>query len=77
MAIVNSDFLAGVLTNFRLAFDNARFDAAENMTPWMDLAQEVQSTTDTENHSWLGTVPQMVDTTQRDLEVSKIGRAHV
>lgn len=72
MAIVNSDFLSGVLTNFRLAFDNSLFDAAQNAAPWMDLAREVPSTTDTENHSWLGTVPKMVDTTQRDLEVSNL-----
>jgi phage major head subunit gpT-like protein len=72
MAIVNSDFLTGVMTNFRLAFDNALFDAARNAAPWMELAREVPSTTDTENHSWLGTVPKMVDTTQRDLEVSNL-----
>lgn len=72
MAIVNSDFLAGVLTNFRVAFDNAVFDAAANAAPWTDLAMEVPSTTDTENHSWLGTVPKMVDTTKRDLEVSNL-----
>jgi len=72
MAIVNSDFLAGVLTNFRLGFDNALFDAAQNAAPWMELAREVPSTTDTENHSWLGTVPKMVDTTGRDLETSNL-----
>ena len=72
MAIVNSDFLTQVLTNFRVAFDNALFDAATNAAPWMELAREVPSNTDTETHTWLGTVPKMVDTTQRDTEVSNL-----
>jgi phage major head subunit gpT-like protein len=72
MALVSSDFLTGVLTNFRLDFNNALFDAAQNAAPWMELAREIQSTTKTENHSWLGTVPKMVDTGQRDLEVSNL-----
>lgn len=68
MAVVTADFLAGVMTNFRAEFQRA-FDAANNAAPWHDLATEVQSNTDTETIQWLGTVPQMVDTTKKDLEM--------
>jgi len=68
MAVVTADFLAGVMTNFRAEFQRA-FDAANNAAAWRDLATEVQSNTDTETIQWLGTPPQMVDTTKKDLEM--------
>lgn len=68
MAVVTADFLAGVMTNFRATFQ-AAFDAANNLAPWRDLAMKVDSNTNTETHAWLGTPPQMVDTTKRDLEM--------
>lgn len=68
MAVVTSDFLAGVLTNFRVGFSQA-FDAAANLQPWREIAMEVQSTGDIESHNWLGTVPQMVDVTRGELQV--------
>lgn len=68
MAVVTSDFLAGVLTNFRVGFSQA-FDAANNLQPWREIAMEVPSTSDIESHNWLGTVPQMVDVTKGELQV--------
>lgn len=67
MAVVSSDFLAGVLTSFQARFQSV-FDSAQNLTPWRDvLAMQVDSNTDTETHAWLGTPPAMQDVTQRDL----------
>ncbi len=71
MAIVNSDFLAGVLTNFRSTFNEA-FHAFANQLPWKDMAMEVKSNTDTETHNWLGTVPVMQDVTGKELELENL-----
>lgn len=68
MAVVTSDFLAGVLTNFRATFQDS-FDAARNLAAWPKIAMEVQSNGLVENHSWLGTVPQMVDVTRGDSQM--------
>jgi phage major head subunit gpT-like protein len=67
-AVVTSDFLAGVLTNFRKTFADA-FDAARNMASWRDLALEIESKTLTETHNWLGTPPTMVDVTKGDSQM--------
>ncbi len=68
MAVVTSDYLAGVLTNFRATFQSV-FDAASNIASWRQVALEIQSQSLTENHSWLGTVPQMVDVTRGDIQL--------
>lgn len=72
MAVVTSDILAGALTNFRVIFDNA-FDAARNLSPWRQLAYQIESTRLTESHNWLGTVPVMVDVTHGDIQVEGLG----
>lgn len=58
MAIVSSDFLAGVLTNFRALWQDA-FLAAQQETYRGRIAMEIPSATLTETHNWLGTVPVM------------------
>lgn len=68
---VTPGLVAGALTNFRSIFQNA-FDAARNLQPWRDIALTVPSTTNTETHSWLGTVPTMKDTTKGDLEIENL-----
>ena len=68
MAVVTSDFLAGVLTNFRATFQSS-FDAARNLASWRDVALEFDSQSLVENHSWLGTVPVAVDVTHGDLQL--------
>lgn len=58
MAVVTSDFLAGMFTNFRVIWENA-FLAAALATNYEKYATVVPSDTDTETYSWLGTVPKM------------------
>lgn len=71
MAIVSSDFLAGVLTNFQATF-NRRFPAAMAAALWPQLAMRVTSDTDTESHEWFGTVPPMRDRSKGRLEVGDL-----
>ncbi len=72
MAIVNSDFLAGVRTGFRSLFQIA-FEAASMQAPWRDMALTVPSTGSSESYDWLGTVPVMVDVTHGDIQVEGLG----
>lgn len=71
MAIVNSDFLAGVLTNFQATF-NRRFPAATAAALWPQLAMRMTSDTEQESHEWFGTVPPMRERTQSRAEVGDI-----
>jgi phage major head subunit gpT-like protein len=68
---VTPALVAGALTNFRRGFD-AAFAAALNLQPWREIATEVQSTSDTETHLGLGTVPTMVDVTHDVLQVESL-----
>lgn len=68
MAIVSSDFLAAVLTNFRGTF-NDQFPAAVAAQVWPRLVMEVASNTKTETHQWLGSVPKMQETTKNPLVI--------
>lgn len=72
MAIVNSDFLAGVRTGFRSLFQSS-FEAASFQAPWRELALPVTSTGESESYDWLGTVPVMVDVTHGDIQVEGLG----
>jgi len=58
VAIVSSDFLAGVLISFRALYANA-FLAAQMPTIYGRIAMEIPSTTLTNTYNWLGTVPVM------------------
>jgi phage major head subunit gpT-like protein len=58
MGIVNSDFLAALLTSFRALYADA-FLAAQAPTVYPRIAMEIPSTTLTESYNWLGTVPVM------------------
>lgn len=69
MAVVTSDFLAGVLTNFRALFATG-FEAAANLQDWTKIVMKVNSQTKTESYTWFGTVPIMEDVTHQDLKVS-------
>lgn len=68
MAVVTSDLLAGVLTNFQTLFGNS-FDAADQQQPWKDISMTVNSNNQIESYNWLGTVPVMEDVTHQDLRV--------
>lgn len=58
MAVVTSDFLAGLMTNFRAIFKTT-FDAADVEAFWKKLATQFPSNSDKETYAWLGTVPAM------------------
>jgi phage major head subunit gpT-like protein len=62
MAVVTSDFLAGVLTNFRALYEKD-FQAAQAFQAWRQVAMEIPSKTLTETYEWFGTPPQMEDVT--------------
>lgn len=58
MAVVSTDFLAGLLTNFHAIFES-EFAAAEGAADWKKIATEFPSSTEKESYNWLGTVPIM------------------
>lgn len=66
MAVVNSDFLAALLTNFRALF-NKDFDAAQAFQGWKMIAMTINSKVLTEDYDWLGTPPQMQEVTHDEL----------
>lgn len=68
MAIVTSDFLNNVLTNYRVLFGDS-FAAAQNLQPWREIAMATNSTKDIESYNWLGTPPVMVDVTKGELQI--------
>ena len=58
MALVTSDFLDGLLTNYRAIFLNA-FTQADKEALWKTLCLQVQSAGDKESYNWLEAVPGM------------------
>lgn len=58
MAVVTSDFLTAVFTNFRAMWQDA-FLAAQQEVTYPQLCMEIPSITLTETINWLGTVPIM------------------
>ncbi len=68
MAIVSSDFLAGVLTNFRALFEDS-FNGALAVQGWTDLAIELTHNGETLTFEWFGTVPVMQDVTHDTVEL--------
>ena len=62
MAIVTSDYLAGVRTQFRALYER-EFAAALGLQGWKQLVLEVPSDTEQNTYEWFGTVPTMQDVT--------------
>lgn len=60
MAVVSSDYLAGILTNFRALFQDS-FEAARTMQGWGDMAIPMPSDSESNTYEWFGTVPKMED----------------
>jgi phage major head subunit gpT-like protein len=58
VALVNSDFVAGLLTSFRAIFTNA-FTEADKKAAWRTLCLLTESTDDKESYNWLEAVPAM------------------
>jgi phage major head subunit gpT-like protein len=73
MAVITSDFLAGVLTNYRALFQQ-NFDAAVGAATWRELATPIDSKARFEAYNWLGTTPKMQDVTRGDLIIDDLGK---
>lgn len=63
MAVVNSQFLDGVLTNFRSLYVR-EFNGAQALQGWQQFAMRQESSGATTTYEWFGTVPRMQDVTQ-------------
>ena len=59
MALVTTDFLAAVMTNYRAIFEKALGEGAMELNDYLKIATEITSTTDTESYNWLGATPNM------------------
>lgn len=57
-AVVTSDFLAGLLTNFRAIF-NVELSAADALGLYSKIATVFPSTGDKETYAWMGATPSM------------------
>jgi phage major head subunit gpT-like protein len=57
--IVTSDFLAGLMTNFRAIFQTSLAEFDKEIGLWKLIATIFPSVTDMESYNWLGEVPQM------------------
>lgn len=62
MAIVTSDYLEGVRTNFRALFEK-EFAAAQGLQGWKGFVLEVPSDGERNTYEWFDTVPLMQDVT--------------
>lgn len=58
MTIVSTDFLAALMTNFKVIYKTA-FDAADAAALYKKIVTVFPSNTDKETYAWLGTVPKM------------------
>lgn len=73
MAVVNSDFLTGLLTNFRAIFQ-ADFAAAGAVQYWPNLAMRVDSNGKIESYNWFGTPPKMQDVSHDGLTLQGLSK---
>jgi len=59
MTLVTSDFLAGLMTNYRAIFQKALDEAFAEKPLYTEIATKFDSTTDKESYGWLGANPTM------------------
>ena len=59
MANVTTDFLAAMMTNYRVIFKQALDEAFAEFTLWKEIASLYPSTTDKETYAWMGAVATM------------------
>jgi phage major head subunit gpT-like protein len=69
MAVVTSDFLAGVRTNFRALYER-EFQAAQGLQGWQMLALPQSSDGELNTYNWFGTVPTMQDVTHGTVQLA-------
>jgi phage major head subunit gpT-like protein len=58
-AIVTSDFLAGLMTNYRAIFKQSLDEAFAEKQLYKEIATQFESTSDKESYGWLGANPSM------------------
>lgn len=68
MAVVTSDFLAGVRTNFRALFER-EFAAAQGLQGWQAMVMPMPSTGELNTYEWFDTVPKMQDVTHGSVDL--------
>ena len=73
MRVVTSDYLAGVLTNFKVIFAED-FAAARNAPDWGPLAIPMESNGAENQYTWFGTTPKMRKVTKEQLQVKGLNR---
>jgi len=59
MPLVTSDFLAGLLTNFRAIFNQELGESDKTIGDYKKVATVFNSTSDKESYGWLGAAPAM------------------
>ena len=59
MSLVTSDFLAGLMTNYRAIFKQSLDEAFAEKPLYQEIATKFQSSSDKESYGWLGSNPQM------------------
>lgn len=59
MSLVTSDFLAGLMTNYRAIFKKALDETFDEFQLYKEIATQIPSTTDKESYAWLGANPTM------------------
>ena len=69
MAVVTSDFLAGVRTNFRALYER-EFQAAQGLQGWEKLVLTQPSDGELNTYNWFGTVPLMQNVTHGTVQLA-------
>jgi phage major head subunit gpT-like protein len=65
MTIVNSDFLAGLMTNYRAIFKQALDEAFAEKPIYQEIATKFNSNTSEESYGWMGANPTMSEWTDK------------
>lgn len=74
MALVTSDFLAALMTNFRVIFKQSLDEAEKEFQLFKEIATEFKSDTDKETYGWMGASPNMRE--WKDTRVYKALKAY-
>ena len=73
MAVVTSDFLAGLLTQYRALFER-EFRAAMQGQWWPNVSMRFETPGQaTGSYNWLGTVPKLEDVSHKTVAISGLG----
>ena len=73
MAVVSSDFLEALLTNYQAMFRDGLANEAPRQR-WRDLVIETMSNSEMESYNWFGAPPQMQNTTHDQVTYTDLSR---